>query len=207
MSDFAPPTIAPQNIAPAQDDGTIPPVPEAPEPAPITEQEVGEYREQDRFLPVRAPSPHPPSQARSLNVRLSPSGGDAEDRERLAHHEGGGAGDGEDLEGGEGVRAGVRVRIHLLHHVRGGGEVPDGEAQDDRRRGHPLRHGHARVRKLRRVAQDPSIQVAAGAYIMFRAPWRDGCGCGCRKTRGLNLVGGLAAAGWNEEQMLTNGTP
>lgn len=26
---------------------------EAPEPAPITDQEVGEYREQDRFLPVR----------------------------------------------------------------------------------------------------------------------------------------------------------
>ncbi|EGN92572.1 hypothetical protein SERLA73DRAFT_190924 [Serpula lacrymans var. lacrymans S7.3] len=25
---------------------------EAPEPAPITEQEVGEYREQDRFLPI-----------------------------------------------------------------------------------------------------------------------------------------------------------
>lgn len=25
---------------------------EPPEPAPITEQEVGEYREQDRFLPV-----------------------------------------------------------------------------------------------------------------------------------------------------------
>jgi len=27
---------------------------EAHEPAPITEQEVGEYREQDRFLPVHA---------------------------------------------------------------------------------------------------------------------------------------------------------
>lgn len=26
---------------------------DTPEPAPITEQEVGEYREQDRFLPVR----------------------------------------------------------------------------------------------------------------------------------------------------------
>lgn len=26
---------------------------DAPEAAPITEQEVGEYREQDRFLPVR----------------------------------------------------------------------------------------------------------------------------------------------------------
>ena len=63
MSDFAPPppqNIAPQNIAPAaQDDGSgvVPQVPEdAPEPAPITEQEVGEYREQDRFLPVRPPS-------------------------------------------------------------------------------------------------------------------------------------------------------
>ncbi|KAI0747228.1 histone-fold-containing protein [Daedaleopsis nitida] len=55
MSEFAPPTIAPHNIAPAQDDGSgaVPqPVPEAPEPAPITEQEVGEYREQDRFLPI-----------------------------------------------------------------------------------------------------------------------------------------------------------
>ncbi|GBE89252.1 histone-fold-containing protein [Sparassis latifolia] len=47
MSDF-PPAIAPQ------DDGTgVAPEPvQAPEPAPITEQEVGEYREQDRFLPI-----------------------------------------------------------------------------------------------------------------------------------------------------------
>ena len=30
---------------------TIPPQ-DTPEPVPITEQEVGEYREQDRFLPV-----------------------------------------------------------------------------------------------------------------------------------------------------------
>jgi nuclear transcription Y subunit beta len=30
---------------------TIPPQ-HTPEPVPITEQEVGEYREQDRFLPV-----------------------------------------------------------------------------------------------------------------------------------------------------------
>ncbi len=52
MSDFVP---APPNIAP-QDDGSgvVPqPVQDAPSPAPITEQEVGEYREQDRFLPVR----------------------------------------------------------------------------------------------------------------------------------------------------------
>lgn len=51
MSDFVP---APPNIAP-QDDGSgvVPqPVQDPPSPAPITEQEVGEYREQDRFLPV-----------------------------------------------------------------------------------------------------------------------------------------------------------
>ena len=43
-----------QPIIPARDDGSNAATPpeDAPEPAPITEQEVGEYREQDRFLPV-----------------------------------------------------------------------------------------------------------------------------------------------------------
>jgi hypothetical protein len=43
-----------QNIAPHNDGSAAPPetTQDAPEPAPITEQEVGEYREQDRFLPV-----------------------------------------------------------------------------------------------------------------------------------------------------------
>jgi len=42
-----------QPIIPAQpDDGTLASPQEAPEPAPITDQEVGEYREQDRFLPI-----------------------------------------------------------------------------------------------------------------------------------------------------------
>jgi hypothetical protein len=42
-----------QPITPAQkDDESIESPQEAPEPAPITDQEVGEYREQDRFLPV-----------------------------------------------------------------------------------------------------------------------------------------------------------
>lgn len=42
------------NIAPLNDGSSVPPesTQDAPEPAPITEQEVGEYREQDRFLPV-----------------------------------------------------------------------------------------------------------------------------------------------------------
>lgn len=43
-----------QTIAPHSDGSGAPPetTQDAPEPAPITEQEVGEYREQDRFLPV-----------------------------------------------------------------------------------------------------------------------------------------------------------
>lgn len=43
-----------QNIAPNNDGSSAPPetTQDAPQPAPITEQEVGEYREQDRFLPV-----------------------------------------------------------------------------------------------------------------------------------------------------------
>jgi hypothetical protein len=42
-----------QPIIPAQqDDGTLASPQDTPEPAPITDQEVGEYREQDRFLPV-----------------------------------------------------------------------------------------------------------------------------------------------------------
>ena len=52
MSEYPQQPIAPQNIAP-QGDGNVPEPAQDVEPAPITEQEVGEYREQDRFLPVR----------------------------------------------------------------------------------------------------------------------------------------------------------
>jgi len=49
MSDFPPLPIAPQDDG----SGIVPaPVEDAPEPVPITDQEVGEYREQDRFLPI-----------------------------------------------------------------------------------------------------------------------------------------------------------
>jgi nuclear transcription Y subunit beta len=42
-------------IAPQEDgSGSVPETAhEPPQPTPITDQEVGEYREQDRFLPVR----------------------------------------------------------------------------------------------------------------------------------------------------------
>jgi hypothetical protein len=39
----------------------------------------------------------------------------------------------------------VRVGVYQLHHVRGGGKVPAREAQDDRRRGHTVRDGLARL--------------------------------------------------------------
>ncbi|KAI0731799.1 histone-fold-containing protein [Fomitopsis betulina] len=49
MSDFPPLNIAPQDDG----SGVVPAIVEnASEPAPITDQEVGEYREQDRFLPI-----------------------------------------------------------------------------------------------------------------------------------------------------------
>jgi len=47
MTDFPP------NIAPHRDGSIVPePLEEAPEPKAISEQEVGEYREQDRYLPI-----------------------------------------------------------------------------------------------------------------------------------------------------------
>ncbi|KAG6853260.1 Nuclear transcription factor Y subunit B-2 [Blastosporella zonata] len=43
-----------QPIIPAHDDASniVAAAQDTPEPAPITEQEVGEYREQDRYLPI-----------------------------------------------------------------------------------------------------------------------------------------------------------
>jgi len=41
-----------QRIIPAHDESTPAPLAVPINPPPITEQEVGEYREQDRFLPV-----------------------------------------------------------------------------------------------------------------------------------------------------------
>jgi len=57
MADTFPPTIAPQT-----DSSSSAPEPaqqpiDTPEPVPITEQEVGEYREQDRYLPVSLLAP------------------------------------------------------------------------------------------------------------------------------------------------------
>ena len=51
MSEYTP-NIAPLNDGSSAGAPAETTTQDAPEPAPITEQEVGEYREQDRFLPV-----------------------------------------------------------------------------------------------------------------------------------------------------------
>lgn len=68
-SEFPPPNIAPQ------DDGSVANADtprEASSPAPITEQEVGEYREQDRFLPVSTHLAVTPPLALMLKKRSCP---------------------------------------------------------------------------------------------------------------------------------------
>jgi hypothetical protein len=52
MADSFPPTIAPQTDSSGNAPEAAQQAPDAAEPVPITEQEVGEYREQDRYLPV-----------------------------------------------------------------------------------------------------------------------------------------------------------
>ncbi|KHN18639.1 hypothetical protein glysoja_033746 [Glycine soja] len=75
------------------------------------------------------------------------------DREREPHHEEGAAGKREDLEVREGDGAGVRVRVHQLHHRRGLRQVPAREAQDDQRRRPALGDDHSGLRGLRGASQ------------------------------------------------------
>jgi nuclear transcription Y subunit beta len=55
MADSFTPTIAPQTDGSGNPPEQVQQQPDATEPVPITEQEVGEYREQDRYLPVSMP--------------------------------------------------------------------------------------------------------------------------------------------------------
>lgn len=110
MSEYVPPTIAPQ----VDSSGNVPePVVEAPEPAPITEQEVGEYREQDRFLPVSA---HLWSFLRSYVLKCSLR----KDCQCITHHEVGCTVYSKNLEGGERMRTRMCLRVHKLHNIRSG---------------------------------------------------------------------------------------
>jgi hypothetical protein len=52
MAESFPPSIAPQTDSSGNAPESAQQSPDPAEPVPITEQEVGEYREQDRYLPV-----------------------------------------------------------------------------------------------------------------------------------------------------------
>jgi len=58
MAETFPPTIAPQTDSSGNAPESGQQSPDPAETVPITEQEVGEYREQDRYLPV-SPFTHP----------------------------------------------------------------------------------------------------------------------------------------------------
>ncbi len=60
MADSFPPAIAPQTDNSGNAPESAQQSPDPAEPVPITEQEVGEYREQDRYLPVSPVSPSSP---------------------------------------------------------------------------------------------------------------------------------------------------
>ncbi len=72
MADSFTPNIAPQT----DDSGSAPEQaqqqPDATDPVPITEQEVGEYREQDRYLPVSSSHTFPPSLTSHRTSAFSP---------------------------------------------------------------------------------------------------------------------------------------
>uniref|UniRef100_A0A0D3GB33 Uncharacterized protein n=1 Tax=Oryza barthii TaxID=65489 RepID=A0A0D3GB33_9ORYZ len=75
------------------------------------------------------------------------------DRQHRPHHAPGRAGERQDRQGLQGVRPGVRLRVHQLHHQRSKRQVPQGEAQDHQWGRPDLVNGHARIRGLCRASQ------------------------------------------------------
>lgn len=67
-----------------------------------------------------------------------------------------------DCERRQGVCAGVRERVHQLHHVGGERALPPGEEEDHQRRGHPVRHVHAGLRHVRGAAEALPAKVQRG---------------------------------------------
>ena len=57
------------------------------------------------------------------------------------------------------MRSRVRLGIRVFRDFGGGGQMPAGEAEDDQWRGLAVRHVDARIRFLRRTAQDLPFQV------------------------------------------------
>ena len=129
--------------------------------------------------------------ARGLGRRRGVWGGrrrDSRGPARSAHHEGQPPGQREDLEGRQGDRAGVRLRIHLLRHFGGVGQMrgraavvppsvrgrrvsreahrvasPRRQAEDDQRLGRALRHAAPRLRQIPRHASGLLGQVPRAA--------------------------------------------
>lgn len=95
--------------------GITVPAHDTPEPVPITEQEVGEYREQDRFLPVSYLS-------MTLLLEVYISFGFpfvvCVDRKRGTDNEICSPPNSQNCERRKGMRSRMRVRIHFLHHFR-----------------------------------------------------------------------------------------
>lgn len=63
------------------------------------------------------------------------------------------------------VLTGVRVGVHLLHHLRGQRQMQAGKTQDHQRRGPAVGHEHAGLRQVRRTAQDLPQEM----YVLFSA--------------------------------------
>lgn len=83
-------------------------------PTVITDQEVGDFKEQD----VRPPPLLHPRSGSTDPAPYDPSAVPP-DRERGADHEEVFAGGDEGVQGRERVRSGVHVRVHQLHHLGG----------------------------------------------------------------------------------------
>lgn len=58
--------------------------------------------------------------------------------------------------------AGVRERVHQLHHVGGERTLPPGEEEDHQRGGHPVCHVHAGLRHVRGAAEALPAEVQRG---------------------------------------------
>src|SRR6266550_1428789 len=107
---------------------------DSPEPAPITDQEVGEYREQDRFLPV------------SFFLFIFQSlNNPTPDRQCLSYHEIFRTPNRKNRKGRKRMRPRMCIRIHILYHFRSSREMSTRKTKDHRRRGHSLRHGNTRL--------------------------------------------------------------
>lgn len=98
--------------------------------------------------------PHPPP--------LSP------DRQCLSYHEGSSSSNRKNCKRRKRMCTGVRLRVYIVHNLRGRREVSNGKAQDHRRRGYPVCNGISWLWKLCRDAQNTSSQAQTGVSFLPR---------------------------------------